>query len=218
MKIILIVLFLVSNLFADSPAPPESYTILSPDQKHVLVILAPEPYNSWNPLKKKYPISGLYLNDGSVNPLWTLPSDFCCPQVDVFSDAKHIVAWNAWPEDYSTFDQTVAWFHENGREIRKYEIKELVDNPQHLRHSVSHYTWIDKTKVDDRLNRITVWTLNGQIITFDGTTGGIISRARTFKYYQPFITAVVISLVLLIVIVLFVRLIKRYRSHQLQSS
>jgi hypothetical protein len=209
---ILIILFLTSNLFADSPAPPESYAVLSHDQKYILVILAPEPYDSSSPLRQKYSVSGLYENNGSVSPLWTLPSDFCCPQVDVFNDAKHIVAWNAWPEDYGTFDQTVAWFHENGKEIRNYKIQQLVDHPQHLRHSVSHYTWIDKTKVDDKLNRITLWTLNGQIITFDRRTGDVISRSRTFKYYQSFLTAGVILLFFIAILLTVVMIIKRLRS------
>jgi len=215
---VLIVLFLASNLFADSPAPPESYTALSNDQKYILVILAPDPYDSYSPLRQKYSVSGLYLNNGSVNPLWTLNSDFCCPQVDLFNDAEHLVAWNAWPEDNGTFDQTVAWFYEKGKEIRNYKITELVDHPKHLRHSVSHYTWIEKTKVDDRLNRITLWTLNGQIITFNRKTGEIISRSRTSRYYQSFIPAEVILLFFIAILVAAVMIIRQLRSQHRTTS
>jgi hypothetical protein len=214
MAIVFILLILSSHLCADSPAPPQSYTVLTPDEKHILVILAPDPFDSWNPLKHKYSVSGLYVNDGSVSALWTLPSDFCCPQIDIFSDAKHLVAWNTWPEDYGTFDQTVAWFHENGKEIRNYKIQQLVDHPKHLRHSVSHYRWIDKTEVNDRLNQITVWTLNGQIITFDGITGKIISRNRTSKYYLSFISPQIIFLLFAVSLVLVVVMTTRLLRNQ----
>lgn len=212
MRIIFLLLVVSSSLSADSPAPPESFTKLSPDRKHILVILAPKPYDVSNSLSKKYPISGLYVNDSSVKPLWSLPSDFCCSRVDILSNAKNLISWNAWPADNGTFDQTVAWFFENGREIRNYKIRQLVDNPEHLRHSVSHYRWIDRTEVDDRLNRITLRTLNGQIIVFDGTTGEVISRARTSRYYRSFVTCEVILFLFLVGIVTTVVIIKKRRS------
>src|SRR4051794_40464122 len=82
----LVVLITVLSIpaFADSPAPPTSYKKLTPDQKYVFVMLSPfapdreagrliEPYASdVRTIRETYPNSGLYPNDGSTTPLWTV--------------------------------------------------------------------------------------------------------------------------------------------------
>src|SRR5688572_14539739 len=69
---------------ADSPARPSSYTAISPNEKYLFVMIAPmkaeDEAADWIDekaaeilaIRKKYTQSGLYLNDGSTKPLWTV--------------------------------------------------------------------------------------------------------------------------------------------------
>ena len=86
-----------------------SWSEVSPDGKYILVMLIPEAlrieikkdFEQYHPdeqyeeegaeLKEKYSESGVYANDGSTQPLWTVP--WYIPAYDVFfsMDGEHIL-------------------------------------------------------------------------------------------------------------------------------
>src|SRR5580765_6662681 len=70
---ILVIALAASNAFADM-APLVSYKKELVNNKFLLVMLYPKEnsLNGENPLHKIYTKSGLYLNDGSRDPIWTL--------------------------------------------------------------------------------------------------------------------------------------------------
>lgn len=68
---------------ADTPMPPRPFKELSPDEEYVFVMLVPERHGSaawfdrrraeeYRHIQETYPQSGLYRNDGSTEPLWTV--------------------------------------------------------------------------------------------------------------------------------------------------
>jgi len=70
--------------FGDSVAPPSSFSTVSANGKYVFVMIAPvrseedgiylrpEDRKDARTLRAKYHVSGLYRNDGSTTPLWTV--------------------------------------------------------------------------------------------------------------------------------------------------
>lgn len=89
----------VSTAFATSLCPAYSYKKLSPDGKYVFIMIPPisieDDLLSWNEearsriveIRKRYARSGLYLNDNSVDPLWTF--DWYAFDVEIASDGVH---------------------------------------------------------------------------------------------------------------------------------
>src|SRR2546428_329551 len=121
---------------ADSPAPPRSYKKVAAGGKYVFVMIAPgtveEDVWRWNEetaagirkIRRVYPRSGLYRNDGSTEPLWTV--DWYAHGVEVASDGVHLIRHGPWA---SSTDQEAISFFANGKLLRTYLIRELVDNP-----------------------------------------------------------------------------------------
>src|ERR1043166_3681948 len=113
-----------------SPARPYSYTSSSEDGRFTFVLISPlsreVEASQWNEgfkerirqVREKYPASGMYRNDGSTQPLWTV--NWYAWHVDVASDGAHVIANNVWGRGGITF---VA----NGSELRSYETSYFTD-------------------------------------------------------------------------------------------
>ena len=86
----------------------------------------------WGVADAPYPVSGLYRNDGSLEPLWSVP--WYSFSVAVADDGEHLVRYGPWPS--STAELAVA-FYRRGELIRAYRIDELVRSPEVLPRSVS---------------------------------------------------------------------------------
>src|SRR5947208_2104264 len=79
---------------AFKPAPPQSYSVVTKDGRFVFVMLTTKDFVSVDSregaaLRGKYQRSGLYRNDGTVNPLWTV--DWYSWRVFPASDGVHLV-------------------------------------------------------------------------------------------------------------------------------
>src|SRR6266498_4357673 len=83
--------------FADTPIPAVDYKTVTEDGQYVFVMLVPDARNpvsygaSKPEIRKQYSRTGLYNNDGSTNPLWTV--DWYGLGVVVSSDGRHIMRW-----------------------------------------------------------------------------------------------------------------------------
>jgi hypothetical protein len=171
---------------ADKPAPPTSYKTMSPDKAYVFVMISPRTVerdagalNEWKgqeirEIRRKYTQSGLYRNDGSTDPpLWTV--DWYAHHIIVASDGVHLIRHGPWPS--STNQEAIAFFA-NGELLRTYQIKELVDIPFLLPHSVSHFEWLKSDAFDESKLEYSVTTYDGSRILFDARTGEIVSSLR----------------------------------------
>src|SRR5262245_23170642 len=108
-----------SPALADSPARPRSYKEVAPGGKYVFGMIAPgtveDDVRRWNEetaadlreIRRVYTQSGMYRNDGSAEPIWTV--DWYAHGVDLTPDGVHLIRpgpW-AWPHKDKTPDLEV---------------------------------------------------------------------------------------------------------------
>ena len=129
-------------------------------------------------IRSQYPQSGLYRNDGSTEPIWTV--DWFAFRVYISSDGECLVRRGPWP-GFSDYDELALAFYRNGQEIRSYRVNELVAFPGTLPHSVSHYTWAEDISFDDQRRLLFAQTLNRERYTFDITTGAILEMTSPLQ-------------------------------------
>ena len=197
----LITLTAGSSAFADSPARPHSYKRITPGGEYVFVMVAAKPVEAdtqgWNEetaagireIRRTYARSGLYRNDGSAEPLWTV--DWYAHGVTVASDGVHLIRYGPWavlsrpreePPSGAALEQEALSFFGNGELLRTYSIGELVDDPGRLSRSVAHFDWMAEGRFDDPLSEYTLTTLDGNRFVFDVRTGGIVSEFRGRRF------------------------------------
>ncbi len=170
LQIIAIFLALAVPAIADTPAPPRDYTKITENEKYVFVMLAPpERWSQKDPdIRKVYKQSGLYKNDGSTTPLWVV--HWYAFGVYPSSDGKHLVRMGPWA---SSTGQLALSFHENGKEIKQYFIRDLVRDEKKLRYTVSHFFWNSEMRYDDKEGTVLIKTTDGQTYLFSVKTGEI---------------------------------------------
>lgn len=173
LQLIFLSLTLCVPALADTPAPPRDYAKETEDGQYVFVMLAPPDRRvSKDPeIRKTYKESGLYRNDGSVTPLWTVY--WYSFTVYPSSDSQHIVRMGPWA---SSVDQLALAFYKNGREMKIYLIRDLVKDQSKLKHTVSHFFWQKESKYNDKEGTILIKTHDDQTYLFSVKTGEILQR------------------------------------------
>jgi len=160
----------------DRPVPEFDYIQEVGEGQFVFVMLSIEDDPSYGVgtavqdenIRRQYSQSGLYRNDGSIKPVWTV--DWYAFQVTISLDGKYLVRWGPWPSS-ENYDELAIAFYKNGREMRRYAVKDLVAAPESLPHTVSHYFWEKDTSFDPTTNVLHLETENGEEYDFDITTG-----------------------------------------------
>ena len=181
-----LLLIITTPLFAygDKEAPPRSYAISSPNNKFIFVMIAPNAFElvsfysdetkqEAKRVREKYSKSGMYLNDGSTTPLWTV--DWYSRSVLIASDGVHLIRRGPWALKSSNEAFT---FFANGKAVRSYKIRDLVKSIKDLHHTVSHFSWEapDSMKLDEDKHTLSVSTLNNEHYIFDYRTGKRLSK------------------------------------------
>ncbi len=180
-----ILLFPVSA-FADQELPPVSYTQTSPNEQFLFVMIFPEWVTRFGyisaeakarerQIKNRYRQSGLYRNDNSTTPLWTV--DWYARSVLISSDGVHLITRGPWA---STSGDEALTFFANGKMLRSYQINELVSfkDSLSLPRTASHFRWEKSRSLDDEKQTLTLVTLNEDTYVFDITTGEITSSDK----------------------------------------
>jgi hypothetical protein len=199
LALVVFAILISSIAYADQPAPLSDFAQVSINQQFVFVLLARDDdssaYNQLGyveqdaKLRQKYQQSGLYRNDGSTMPLWTV--DWNAYQVDVSSDGRHLVRWGPWPWK-GDFSELALVFYEDGRELQQYRVYDLVAQPADLPESVSHYQWLKEATFDDAANTVTVRTLNSERYVFDIRTGKLVSGTLPPRRWTPELIAAIV--------------------------
>lgn len=124
-----------------------------------------------NKAGQEYPFSGLYLNDGSVTPLWTVKwyAFNTIPHIE----GKYLVRMGPWA---SNVNQLAVAFYENGKLIKEYMIKDLVGNSDKLARTVSHFFWRKDVNMNQESKKLRIKTLTDETYIFDIQTGDIIDK------------------------------------------
>ena len=161
-----------------------SYKEESPDKRFVFVQFREEHRERPSPehlrLSKEYPKSGLYRNDGSTIPLWTV--DWSGRDADgsviLSSDGIHMVREGPWARGP---EEEAVTFFSRGKELQSYCVSDLVTFPFLLPHTISHLFWRKRIDIDERKSTLVVTTLHAESYVFDLETGfvdGIIRPAQ----------------------------------------
>ena len=127
-------------------------------------------------LRNKYPVSGLYLNDGSTQPLWTV--DWYATSVKPSSDGSTLVRYGHWASSRS--DEALSFFV-NGQAKATYRVGELIDLTWLLPRTISHFEWGGDFTLDDEKRTLTVTTLTYERYVFDITNGKMIAAHRPLR-------------------------------------
>lgn len=166
-----LLLILLTPLFAygNEVFSPYSYATASSNNKYVFVMIAPVK-NEQNTTKEarelraKYPRSGMYLNDGSIKPLWTV--DWYSFRVSVAADGIHLVRHG--PLASSISDEAFTFFA-YGKQLRSYKVSDVARNG--VLQTVSHIIWKKEMKLDDNEKSLSVITLGNETYDFDYRSG-----------------------------------------------
>lgn len=200
----------------DTEAAPFSYAVRSTDGKYIFVMLAPERSEGdeiylrgadgrrSQTIETKYLASGLYMDDGSTEPLWTV--DWYSFSI-LGADGVHLVRRGPWAKSLS--DEAFTFFA-NGKQLRSYKISDLVDTKMFLEETTSHFRWEESMTFDLASRTLTVVTLSKEKFVFDYTTGEMLSSKR------PIRAAAVALIALLAFVVLMI--IKRRRKFSLKPT
>ncbi|HEX8597124.1 MAG TPA: hypothetical protein VF952_01245 [Chloroflexia bacterium] len=200
-------LFFAGAAWADSPAPAHDYTVVTEDGQYILVMIADNAKGAYNQrgypmpdetIRAKYSQAGLYKNDGSTTPVWTI--DWYSFGVELSSDGQHLVQYGpwAWADDY---DELALAFHKNGRLLTQYSVADLVTFPWTLPSTVSHYTWLKDSTFDDAKAQLHIETKSGEKYIFDVKTGKVISGTLAPAKQGPLVLGLVVAFVGVIVLV-----------------
>jgi hypothetical protein len=114
-----------------------------------------------------YTESGLY-EKGSTEPLWTV--DSYAFGVHLSPNGKYLVQEGPWA---MSPEQLGVSFCANGELLRAWSIDDLVDEPENLPHSMSHFRWRvgGSGKLDSEKLLFSLTTLEDRILVFDLRTG-----------------------------------------------
>src|SRR5258708_2997031 len=179
------IVVLTQSAIADHIADPCSYSVASKDGRYIFVMLASVRLESdgigvgkaereeAQRLRKKYHVSGLYLNDESTTLLWTV--DWYAYAIILPSDGVHLVRQGPWASQ--RHDEALS-FCANGKVIKSYRVADLVDFTWLLPHSVSHFRWSNEMALDDEGQALALSTLDRSTYVFDTKTGKILSSSR----------------------------------------
>jgi hypothetical protein len=217
-----IIFFIFSvNIWAytESTFPP--YIAETADQKHLFVMLNCGNENFLD--NSIYKQCGMYLNDGSAKPLWTVDWS---GNIYLPNGGEFIVRQGKWARTSGTYQEEILSFFSNGNLLKTYSTKDLIDFPWLLSHTVSHYYWqtgrpINLTEqgngayskinnsegfdtntgveIDDENKTMLVKSVFSDEITFDLKTGEILSA------YRPSRITFCVFVIILIAVYFFFR-------------
>ena len=190
-----------------------TYTIETPDEQFRLVMLAPWPVleDAFSPvdaasgyipysqiertkeLRAKYPRSGLYRNDGSSTPLWSV--NWYSDSVALSSDGIYLCSLTSGLVQDLASEALV--FYENGEEIRRYTVGDLVRSIKDISWRFEGYSWLERFAFDDD-NTLVVSLENKDRFSFDIRSGEIVRIERDpRKLYMGFLVGIALLLLMI---------------------
>lgn len=174
---------------------PASWKAVSSDGRYVLVMVSPLPvkqdagHSAFDQseilqIRSKYTQSGLYRNDGSTEPLWTIEYRGSMDSVHIAPDGKHVILGD---KDWLPSWGHVVSFYANGKRLAWYRDQELIYC--FLTKGVCNnllgrdFSACEEAHFDAQALTYTMKTNQGEVFTFDVTTGRLIRHSSPWLFY-----------------------------------
>lgn len=187
----LVVIFLIPTSARGALPGIGTWTKFSDDQRFVLVMISPlsieEELSDWGvnaenvqTLRETYPQSGLYYNDGTTTPIWTVPYHDSKQEIFISPEGKYLVctdeSWYTWSGRFGH----VVDFYANGTELATYSDSDLFSE-LYLSGPLSRELNCQGVAFDADQLTFTTYSNQGHRFVFDVTTGRLIPQA----FYVP---------------------------------
>lgn len=209
-------LALVSTVVSAGLPGRPSWRQVSDDGRYVLVMVSPLPVeedlehngvdaNEIRSIRATYSQSGLYPNEATATPIWTVPYHDTTHQAFIGPQGKYLVLahedWYGWSGHFGH----VATFYSSGTELASYLDTDLFSL---LYLSLPFLAPVDGDGVsfDARALTFTSSTTQGDTIVFDVTNGQIVRQT------SPLLKAIGVAVFgLLVAVVILTRVLRRQR-------
>jgi hypothetical protein len=140
-------------------------------------------------LRQRYPVSGLYRNDGSTNLLWPMPHYLLTPAL-IANDGLHLVSFDNYEVGVG---ETVLALYASGKLVRSYTRGDLIPFPSLLPlEGGPSRPWRLSYSLDNDSGRLTVITKLRDRYVFDLATGRIVSSFRPSRLLAGLLVTVLI--------------------------
>lgn len=179
--IICLVFYCQSVAYADSIAVPFSYSINVGNEKYIFIMLGDGDLRSKN--GDQFNKSGLYNNDGSIKPLWTV--DFYTYQAYLTTNGKYLVEMGPWAKlinDKPDTSSVAFALYENGKKFKTYNVSDFISYTNLLDKSVSHYEWLKEIKFNKDKGELKILTSLYDYYVIDVKTGKVIFTFKSWYY------------------------------------
>jgi hypothetical protein len=172
---------------------PYSWTQVSSDGRHVLVMISPlsldgdarhpQRAEEVRAIRSRYLESGLYRNDGSNTPIHTLPYSSPACEAFVAGNGKHVVLYST---DWRDSRGHAITFYAAGNQLTSYSQQDLWKTMPMMKwkHFVrssrspdAHFSFQDEALA------CTMRTEADEVFVFDAQTGAIISQSTPWPLY-----------------------------------
>jgi hypothetical protein len=204
---------LASPALAQPVMPRFSYKYPTPDNRFELVVIGSgDVSETWAAqvkaddaaIRAAYKRSGLYRTGNTTDPVWTIDEYWDYP-ASAFPDGVHAVRvhgghsvvpkavqMGGFPIDgrlspdreRTALDAPAVTFYALGKPLRTYTVRDLVSDPDAVPHSSERVLWCETWMQYPDSMRCVVETTDGNAVVFDVTTGEIIGRMKTQRWFR----------------------------------
>ena len=160
-------------LFSDSPASNMPHKVYSADKQFYVDMI---PQDGWGGYGNGKGTVYQVLPDGQAKELWSVP--FFAADIVLTNDGKYLIAFGPWAT--STEDLALSFYGE-GKELKKYAVKDLIRDESRLQRSVSHFFWRSYEKpalkgLSEDQNKFTLTLIDGTTCVFDLSNGDLLTH------------------------------------------
>jgi len=125
-------------------------------------------------IRQKYTVGGMYRNDGSTTPIWTV--NWYAYRIDVPAGGEGVGRYSSGGLETDT--GPAIGFYRRGDLIRGYDVSDLVTLPWFS----DRRSWLSEHRLSDDSRTVTVVTEHGDRYVFDVQTGEMLERFRPVRY------------------------------------
>lgn len=167
-SVILYILFLTAaKTLADSEAANSTYREYSSDKKFYIEMIPSEYYGEAG--------KGIAFSVHTGKQLWEV--HWYAKWVMLAKDGLHLIRFGPWAKDSRNFSDLAVFFYKEGKEIKRYAVKELLRDRSEIFKTVSHYIWSNYEKPpqfssDEKYFYLHM--IDGQTHTFEVSTGEMV--------------------------------------------